>query len=188
MCWENNHANLGGAIFVYDANPRIYCNRDIPKEECFFQLPGHNLSHGINSIEMQLFFKDNFADTAGSVLYGGTIDNCTLIGLDSYNSGKVFDMLVQYERDNKASSISSDPFRICPRENNTPNCSQSDKMLSVYPGESYQVSVATVGQRNGIVPANVTSVDKDILPHSQIVQPTTRACTTLSYTVDPTNN
>ena len=31
--WENNHANLGGAIFVYDANPRIYCNRYVSKEE-----------------------------------------------------------------------------------------------------------------------------------------------------------
>ena len=179
---ENNHANLGGAIFVYDANPRIYCNKDIPKEECFFQLPGHKMSHGI---EMQLFFKNNSADTAGSVLYGGTIDNCTLTGLDSYNSGEVFDILFQYECDNTTSSISSDPFRICPCENNLPDCSKSDKMLSVYPGESYQVSVATVGQRNGIVPANVTSMDRDTLPCSQIVQPTTRACTTLSYTVDP---
>ena len=110
--WKNNHANLGGAIYVYDSNPRIYCNRFTPKEECFFQLPGHNLSYGINSIEMQLFFKNNSADTAGSVLYGGAIDNCTLNDLESRSSGEVFDMLVQYERDNTTSSISSDPFRI----------------------------------------------------------------------------
>ena len=58
-------------------------------------------------------------------------------------------------------------------------------MLSVYPGETHQASVATVGQRYGIVPANVTSMDRYILPCSQIVQPTTRACTTLSYAVDP---
>ena len=74
---------------------------------------------------------------------------------------------------------------MCLCENNSPNCRQSDKTLIVYPGETVQVSVVTVGQRNGIVPANVTSMDRYILPHSQIVQPTTRACTTLSYTVDP---
>ena len=39
--------------------------------------------------------------------------------------------------------------------------------------------------RNGTVPANVTSMERYILPCSQIVQPTNKACTTLSYTVDP---
>ena len=49
----------------------------IPKEECFFQLqlPGHNLSNGIN---VQLVFKNNSADVAGSVLYDGAIDNCNI--------------------------------------------------------------------------------------------------------------
>ena len=43
MCWESNHAHLGGAIYVTDVNPLIYCPsiiKYIPKEECFFQLPG----------------------------------------------------------------------------------------------------------------------------------------------------
>ena len=46
--WENNHANLGGAIYVYDVNPLIYCatiTRYTAKEECFFQLSGQNLNH-----------------------------------------------------------------------------------------------------------------------------------------------
>ena len=49
--WENNHANLGGAICVSDANPTIYCTQFVQlmeKEKCFFQLsterPGQNLS------------------------------------------------------------------------------------------------------------------------------------------------
>ena len=82
--WENNHAGLGGAIYVDDVNPLIYCTqiiRYIPREECFFQLPGRNLSRGI---DVQLVFKNNSADDAGSVLYGGAIDNCKLTwpGLD----------------------------------------------------------------------------------------------------------
>ena len=186
--WENNHANLGGAIYVYDANPRIYCNRFISKEKCFFQLPGHNLSHGINSIEMQLFFKNNSADAAGSVLYGGAIDNCTLAGMDSYSSGEVFDMLVHTEDDNHystTSNISSYPFRVCLCENNLPDCSKSNKTLIEYPGEPYQISVATVGQRNGTVPGNITNRDRRILSCSEYVQQTHNTCTTLSYNVDP---
>ena len=185
--WENNYANLGGAIYVVIANPFIYCKMTqiatfIPREKCFFQLPGQNRSNGL---DVQFVSKNNSADTAGSVLYGGAIDNCTLTGLDSYNSGLVFDKLVHYEADNTASSISSDPFHICLCNlSNLPNCSQSMKTLSVYPGETFQVSVVTVGQRDGIVPAAVRShTDKGKLASSQYIQQTTKVCTKLNYTV-----
>ena len=49
--WKNNHASLGGAIYVQDASPISYCSSVVPyvpKEECFFQLPGQNLSNGID--------------------------------------------------------------------------------------------------------------------------------------------
>ena len=184
MWWENNYANLGGAIYVLTAIPFIHCKMTkiatyIPRKECFFQLPGQNLSSGL---DVQLVFKNNSADAAGSVLYGGAIDNC---GLDTYYSGEVFDKLVHYEADDTASSISSDPFRICMCNlNNRPNCSQSMKTLSTYPGETFQVSVVTVGQRNGIVPAAVRShMDKGRLASSQYIQQTTKMCTTLNYTV-----
>ena len=43
VCWENNHATLGGAIYVSDINPLIYCTpiapyiaAYVPREECFF--------------------------------------------------------------------------------------------------------------------------------------------------------
>ena len=69
--WKNNYANLGGAIYVVIANPFVYCKMTqiatfIPKEKCFFQLPGQNRSSGL---DVQLVFKNNSADTAGSVLY-----------------------------------------------------------------------------------------------------------------------
>ena len=66
VCLENNHANLGGAIYVYDVSPSIYCTqRYISRKRCFFQLPGQNLSSGL---DVQLLFKNNYADDAGSVL------------------------------------------------------------------------------------------------------------------------
>ena len=185
---ESNRATLGGAIFVFIANPLTYCTqvaRFIPREECFFQLSGQNLSSGL---DVQLVFNNNSADIAGSVLYGSTIDNCTLTGLDSNNSGKVFDMLVNIEGDtdyNTTSTISSDSFRVCPCEaENLPNCSKSIKTLSVHPGETIQVSVVAVGQRDGIVPAQVRSrISNGRLLSSQTVQQTTKMCTTLNYTV-----
>ena len=175
VCWENNHANLGGAIYVMNSNPLIYCAKIaefIPKQECFFQLPGQN-------IDVQLFFKNNSADVSGSVVYGGAIDNCKVIGLNSSTSGKVFDLLVQQK---SKKIISSDPFHVYLCENNHP--SKSRRELSIYPGETFYVSVVSTGQRNGIVPAQVTShMDEGRLLNSQYIQKTTKTCTTLNYTV-----
>ena len=82
--WRNNHVTLGGAIYVDDqSNPFAYCTQTgtcTTSYNCFFQLPGQNCSNGI---DVQLIFKNNSADAAGSVLYGGVIDNCKLTGLDS---------------------------------------------------------------------------------------------------------
>ena len=184
MFWENNRASCGGAIYVQDASPLIYCTSVatcLQKEECFFQLPGQNLSDGIDA---QLVFKNNSADIAGSVLYGGAIDNCKLTGLDSYNSGEVFDMLVDIDDDNTAPNISSIPFHICHCENNYADCSTSYIRIRVYPGETFTVSVAAVGQRNGTVPGTVRSTIDSVatLQRLQYVQEV-NTCTTLDYTV-----
>ena len=64
--WENNHATLGGAIYVRDDSPLSYCAPlapYVPKEQCFFQLPGQNLTNGI---DIRLVFKNNSADITGS--------------------------------------------------------------------------------------------------------------------------
>ena len=181
---ENNHASLGGGIYVFSTNPLVYCTKItkyIPRADCFFQLPGQNLHSGH---DIQLVFENNSADDEGSVLYGGAIDNCTLNGMDTYNSGKVFDMLFQYERNNKTSSVSSIPFRVCLCENEDPNCDNLNKTLSVYPGETFSVSVVTTGQGNETVPAQVRSrMDSGLLLSSQYIQQTNKTCTTLNYTV-----
>ena len=185
--WENNHASFGGAIYVEDASPLSYCTSVatlVPKEECFFQLPGQNLSNGI---DVQLVFKNNSADVAGSVLYGGAVDNCKLThGLDS---GKVFDM-ISHNDDidrNTTSNISSDPLRICPCESNLPNCkSEYNVPHTVYPGETFQVPVVAVGQRGGVVPSRVISSISnagDTLDSQYLQQQANNTCTALSYAV-----
>ena len=143
--WENNHASSGGAIYVHDS-PFIYCTEIVtyirlPKEECFFQLPGQNLSSGI---DVQLVFKNNSADEEGSVLYGGAVDNCRLTGLDTNSSGEVFNSMV-VENNNTLPTISSDAFSVCPCKGNYhPDC-YSGAACSVYPGETFYVSVAACG-------------------------------------------
>jgi len=191
--WESNHARLGGAIYADDID-RYHCTEyDVhtKEDECFFQLPGQNLSNGIDA---KFIFKDNSAD-AGSVLYGGTVDYCKLTDLGSYSSGEVFDKLVKIENGNANSSISSDPFRICPCENNHPNYNKSHKSYRIHPGETFYVSVIAVGQRNGTIPTTVRGrlmhTPHTIHPFTtighlqplQYLQKTVNACTILNYTV-----
>ena len=189
--WENNCATLGGAIYVQDVSPLSYCTSFIPyvpKQECFFQFPGQTLSNGI---DVKLVFKNNSADDAGSVLYGGAIDNCKLThGLDSHSSGEVFNMILHDNETyyNTNSNISSVPIQICPCENNLPTCSKHRVSHTVYPGEMFQVSVVAVGQRNGTVSSEVIinlvkSVNQDHLSDSQYLQKTNNTCTKLNYTV-----
>ena len=195
--WESNHAQLGGAIYVMDSNNPFklaYCTQldtRTTKDECFFQLPAQNLSNGLDS---QFVFKDNSADVAGSVLYGGAIDNCKLTDLESYSSNEVFDMLVHIENDITSSSISSLPFRVCPCENNRPDCSKSGKSYTVHPGETFQISMVVVGQRNGTAPATVRGrltssswwysyTTTGNLHPLQYHQATLSTCTSLNYTV-----
>ena len=189
--WENNHAHAGGAIYVQDASPLSYCTQltpYVPKEMCFFQLPGQNLSSGV---DVKLVFKNNSAEDAGSVLYGGVIDHCKLThGLDSYSSGKVFDMIVHNNDSdyNTTSIISTGPIQICPCENNLPNCSKHQVSHTAYPGETFHVSVVAVGQRNGTVSSTVISdIDQSVNPghltDSQYLQKTNNTCTKLKYTI-----
>ena len=191
--WENNQATLGGAIYVEDTSPLSYCTtvaKLIPKEDCFFQLPGQTLSNGI---DVRLVFKNNSADIAGSVLYGGAVDNCKLAhGLDSNSSGKVFDKIAH----DTTSKISSNPFYMCSCiKKDVPDCSmaviywfgsQYHFPRTVYPGETIQYSVVATGQRKGKVPSTVrstiTTPNSDLLD-SQYLQQAYNTCTELSYTV-----
>ena len=191
VCWKNNHATLGGAIYVLNVNPLVYCTQNVnplvyctqiamctQREKCFIQLPSLNPFSCI-----QLVFKNNSADAAGSAIYGGALDNCRhAFTMQGYRFSEV--LVVEYQADKTTSIISSDPFHICLCENNLPDCSEVTQTLSVYPGETFQVSVVTVGQGNGIVPAAVKSnMDEGRLLNSQYIQRTTKKCTILNYTV-----
>ena len=142
-------------------------------------------------------FKNNSADAAGNVLYGGTIDHCKLNG-SMNSSAQVFDTLVhiEIEDNNRTASISSNPLYICLCKNDLPDCSNSSVQhcgdsSTVYPGETFQVSLIAVGQRDGTVPSTVRSTvtssttefhSVSLLNH-QYLQKTNNTCTKLNYTV-----
>ena len=68
---SNNHAKRGGGIYIVDQD--LTTVSLIP---CFFQLL--DLQYPISHIDARITLENNTADEAGSVVYGGRIDQCYL--------------------------------------------------------------------------------------------------------------
>ena len=170
MYWVNNRAILGGAIYVHQTEDNYYTQM-LAKKNCFFQLSKQNLS----SSSDQLVFINNSA-VAGSVLYGGEAQNCTLINL------------AHIEDDYITLRICPDISRVCPCENNDQGCSDQPEIThSIYPGETFTASVIAPS-RNRKHPATVRARIQDNsgsnLAGSQYAQQIdTNTCALLDYTV-----
>ena len=147
--FTNNKAkHRGGAIFV-DSDSQFF------KLACFFQYSSHNSE--LQSAKAILF--GNKADIAGTVLFGGKIDDCSLYFISKAIGSKYFHKIFDISAQTGPSVISSEPTDVCfCDDNNTINCSQTQLTMTAYPGEEINVSVVTVGQQNGVVPG-ILSLD-----------------------------
>ena len=99
--FTGNKAPAGGAIYVQDSSPLVYCASKYVKENCFFQV-SKNASFG----HELMVFEDNVAE-AGSVLFGGLVDRCVLESCPNAHSGHVFDMISNYSKQPAEFSIIS---------------------------------------------------------------------------------
>ena len=185
--FRNNTSNKGGGIYFYvqDTDSNIYClpdemRRKVIEENndglysCFFQPSRY-------SYKWRIIFESNFAQEAGNSLYGGLIDNCKLVHSYMYVFNKVFSFT---QNSSDFSAVSSFPFKVCPCQNNHPDCETSVVKRQVYPGEKITLPVVAVGQRNGTALAVIRSyVQSDKLGQLQESQSVNQHCTNLFYTV-----
>ena len=176
---DNYAVNYGGAIHVAGRSDVI-----LP---CFFQIHNPNFLRDPN---VTLYFENNYAQNAGSVLYGGSIDRCIVTansGFQANQSGNVFDYLASIgPHSNETSKISSDPLNVCFCFNGKPNCSVRSMTLTRFPGETIEVSVVTVGQRLGTTPSFVYTVPSRSaakIRADQETQVVEKTCTRVNFTV-----
>ena len=182
VTFTNNYAlNRGGALHVV--------GRSDVAQPCFFQIHDPNLLLDPN---VTLYFENNFAEEAGSVLYGGSIDRC-IVSADSAlqvnTSGEVFDYLVDIgPHSTESSTVSSDSLKVCFCINGIPDCGQRSTNVTIFPGATMQVPVVTVGQRLGTTPSSVSAFPSDYtkIGESQQVQQVEKVCTNLTFTVTVT--
>ena len=168
--FTNNRAkNKGGAIFVASQQYR---------SPCFFQYSGIKF---LKSVKVTFF--GNTADTAGSVLFGGDINNCALFHFVLLNK-KCFNATFDYSAQTGPSVISSEPTDVCfCDDNNTINCSQTQITKTAYPGEEINISVVTVGQRNGTAPGILQIRPLETIGNYSVLHYTSaKKCTTFTFT------
>ena len=160
----------------------------------------HNLVDIAEGLDIRISFEDNRAGEAGASLYGGWVDTCTIVStrhLVNYRdqSGAIFDQLFVFDNisSNHMSTVSSDPLVVCLCERNVPNCSITHTSKSIFAGQTFELSVLTFGQRDGISPGVVYAdfitsagsyIDAPSLAPSQRTQTVGHSCTSLEYSVD----
>ena len=164
---------------------------------CFFQVPADDLTSG----SIRLIFDDNFAESGGTAIYGSQIDNCLLADISqNLTSSNVFDAITEFPNVNNTqaknyttrqmtqilSTISSDPYQVCPCSNGFPNCGKDTVDIEIPPGTRLSLSLVATGQRSGTVPTVIRSFFDSgtaYVDELENAQTTDTNCANLHYTV-----
>ena len=171
---NNTAGHKGGALYV-EANPGCY---SVQHPLCFFE---------VQKAGKFLQFENNSA-SAGNVLYGGHIEHCWLRNCTDNCHHYNFFSISNVIRDTQTqSNIASNPFKVCLCNDGVVGCSNMSHGLTVFPGQKFNVSVATVGQINGVVPATIlaalSSGSLASLGATQNSQKTLETCSNISFQV-----
>ena len=140
--FTKNSAEKGGAIYVE--------NNGLSKSACFYQISDY-----MHPKLSKVYLSDNRASKAGTVLFGGKIQ-CEMFNIPTILSREIFEEIFDYSAQTGPSVISSEPTDVCfCDDNSTKNCSQTQLTMTAYPGEEINISVVTVGLKNGVAPATL---------------------------------
>ena len=208
VVFYHNIADYGGAIAVEDgtnlgicdSNPHTsFQNQGRAKyTECFIQVDDlhgrtwteFNLNYASDSIK----FTHNYANYAGSALFGGLSDRCIAVSfIESFIDIPITTVLydgisyLKHISNIVKDKISSHPVRVCFCNNSQPDCGYELPMKQLTKGENLTVALVAVDQvnhtiRNTTIHAYLTYVESDF-GESQLIQKTGESCTDLTYSV-----
>ena len=211
VTFVRNHAyHYGGAIYYVDD----YIEKFDLLVRCFYGILAtvteplatlRNVFHYVLKTHIAIEFYNNTAEFAGSAIYGGWVDLCSLyinypvIDYASISRSSVFDSLFHFHQPTQQLSlVSSNPTRVCLCTNTSiPDCNVTEYTITTYPGETLTIPAVAVGQRFRTVPSTVQSnfvyltdllTDNVRLPELQYTQLVNVSCTNLMYTILSTPN
>ena len=187
---ENHADSTGGAMsFVKYGNLCVDPHSRVDKQICLIELSSKTNIH--------LDFHNNTAGDAGTILYGGALDNCILYtgggvrdssgyivsesySLDPFNTIRSISNITS--NDNVVSDISSDSLQVCICEGKGYLCLK--KRIETVTGKEISLKVVIVDKGYRIVPMSVRIyLDNDVqlINATQRIQKTGKTCTELKY-------
>ena len=207
-----NKADYGGAVYVDDDTNSGTCASD-PKTECFFQVLAIHSGPPGNFKTQSIYFSQNYANIAGSTLYGGLLDRCAVsLFAEVHMKYTAYDYKdrdggIAYFRNVSTStyysstqnrevlvdtnlSISSDPVRVCLCINDEHDYTHQSH-LKVKKGETFTVSLVAVDQIgqpvNAIIQTSLHFTGSG-LAEGQLTRNISAVCTDLTFNVVSPHN
>ena len=177
---ENNARSYGGAVYIEDYQTAIRTpygySTVIP---CWLRL---KLSKDHEDIK--LIYKDNKAEIAGDLVFGGWLGYCYLppeYNRVSINVKKIFIA----RNSTELSFLSSTPTRICMCQDSVPNCNITITSIKIPPGKTFTIEAVAVGQGFGVVPSLVGAQVSPgaYIKDNELYQTVGKTCTKLTYTI-----
>ncbi len=192
-----NHAKQkGGALFYEDSLSSIQCSKASESKTCFISIGSTDII-----VHRLLVFEDNFAGVAGTVLYGGQLEKCSMyIGrtgslnncerkgsrksriraLDTFKKIST----INDTREHSNSTITSDAEVVKFCDGNYVSVDNMRK--SIFPGQRFNISVIAFGQDNVIVNSTILSkLLSRLSGENYILNPTRQyinaSCSTIAY-------
>ena len=188
----NRVDNVGGGIYVGTTVEYV----SVP--ECFFGF--YNADNFLQSIDfdvpVSLSMYNNSAGLAGNDVYGGSLDTCHILRT-STRGASILRRITNDDLD-----VTTKPSRVClcNQTDGTKDCTELNRTISVYPGQTFTLSAITVGQYlrtsdpRGTPSAIYASIlqnnevsKRGSLPSLYLTQQGGRTCTNFTYSVHSRN-
>ena len=190
---HNRASEVGGAIYIKEelspyGNYPCPIRPDVP--------PGMPY----NETGIVFDFDNNTARNAGASIYGGYFDTCSTLSYKffhlpmSSDTNSKFDAIFNFTNNrSEVSEISSDPVGVCFCDGSLQNCTQKLRSITTFPGAQFNVTMLTVGQRNGFVRGVVIATFRNSSQHHSLgklqdSQSVDRYCINLTYSVLSNNS
>ena len=182
LSFINNHANTTGgainvdqAIFNYGV---VFPDKGINSfTSCFYQFVD-------GSQGKYFYFNSNTAETAGSVIYGGNVDEtCLLENRNLHEPTDFFLAISTFVNQSGYSLISSEPRGVCFCNDSEPDCSLSNVTRSAFSGGSVNFSVALIGQYNNLTTGVIKSFTGNRSSDAQLQDVSSALCTNVTRIV-----
>ena len=178
---ENVADKQGGGLFVDDKGYMTDFYRNLSRS--FIGYP---------DVSAKFHFFNNTARFSGNQIHGGWIDwwanadNHVHLSFNK-NTTDIFHFEPAGPLD-----VSSDPVRVCMCTNSIANCSITEHVTEIIPGQTVSFEIVAVGQRYGTtVSSIIASTDEsgesvaspDVIPQAEYFQIVQRTCTPVHYTI-----